>query len=204
MSRLPVRPLAGVLINALMIATMSLVGSVMTTVPAQAVPVAPMRAIELDTDLTLVMPSCEGCVITLASVDGINTPYFSAPATVTEGTVTITLPSARTAGLSVKVQPPYASTSGPATYVVWRYNGKAIGNNVNFKAARGKVRASGCWAGTVNEAVTLTVKVRQVSKRGQATAIAWAPVTESFLPPMQRARGGVLTSDSGLSCKTMR
>lgn len=200
MSRLPVRPLAGVLISALMIAMMALIG----TVPASAMPVTPARAVELDTDLTLVMPSCEGCVITLASVDGLNTPYVSDPATVIEGTVTITLPSARTSGMSVKVQPTYASTTGPATYVAWRYNGKSIGSNVNFKAAKGKVRASGCWAGTINEAVTLMIKVRQVSKGGRATAIAWAPVTESFLAPMQRARGGVLSGTTAPTCKTMR
>jgi hypothetical protein len=183
-----------------MIAMTSLIGSV----PASAVPVAPASAVELDTDLTLVMPSCEGCVITLASVDGLNAPYFSVPATVTEGTVTFTLPSARTSGLSVKVQPTYASTTGPATYVAWRYNGKSIGSSVSFRAAKGKVRASGCWAGTINAAVALTIKVRQVSQGGRTTAIAWAPVTESFLSPMQRARGGVLSGAAAPTCNTMR
>ncbi|MEO5663791.1 MAG: hypothetical protein ABIR39_10950, partial [Nocardioides sp.] len=90
------------------------------------------------------------------------------------------------------------------THVVWRYAGKAIGDVIGFKEARAKTRASGCWAGTVNEAVTLMVKVRQISQRGRAGAIAWAPVTESFLPPMRRARGGVLASDAALSCKTTR
>lgn len=203
MSRLPARPLAGALISALVIVMTSLLGSA----PALAVstPVARSGAtIEFDTDLTLLVGKCGGCVITLESDDGINEAFASLPATVTGGSVTINLPSARTAGLSVRVDPPWVTVPGPDTLVAWRYNGAAIGDTMTFKEARAKRRASGCWAGTVNEAVTLSIKVRQVSRGGRVTAIAWAPVTESFVPPMQRTRGGVLASDDGLSCKTAR
>ena len=204
MSRLPVRPLAGALIGALVIVMTSMLG----TATATAVPVAATRsavAIELDTDLTLLVAKCEGCVITLLSYDGANPVYSSVPATVTGGSVTINLPSARTAGMSVRVEPPWLTTRVAAdTNVVWRYAGKAIGDSIGFREARSKRRASGCWAGTVNEAVTLTIKVRQVSYRGRPGAIAWAPVTESFVPPMERVRDGVLVSDDVLACDLYR
>lgn len=204
MPRLPVRPLTGVLISTLMILITSLLGAA----PASAVPETATRAaasIELDTDLTLNIAKCEGCVITLLSYDGANPIDAFGPATVSGGSVTITLPSAKTAGMSVRVEPPWLTQAVAAdTNVVWRYNGKAIGDTVSFKEARSKLRASGCWAGTVNEAVTLTVKVRQVTYRGRPGAIAWAPVTESFVPPMEPIRSGVLVSDDVLACNLYR
>jgi len=202
--RLPVRPLAGALIGALAIVMTSVLGSV----PAGAVPVAaPARAsaIELDTDLTLDIARCEGCVITLLSYDGANPVYSSVPAAVTDGSVTFNLPSARTAGMSVRVEPPWVTAPvATDTFVVWRYAGKAIGDRIGLKEARSKRRGSGCWAGTVNEAVTLTVKVRRVSRFGRPRAIAWAPVTESFVRPMERTRRGVLLSDDVLACDVYR
>ena len=82
MPRLPVRPLAGALTSALVIVMTCLLGAA----PSTAAPVAVSRsgsAIELDTDLTLLIARCEGCVITLLSYDGANPVYSSVPATVT-------------------------------------------------------------------------------------------------------------------------
>lgn len=195
MHRPPVRAsMAGVLISALTIVMTCLLGAA----PVSAA--QPGSAIEFDTALTLQIARCEGCVITLLSNDGANPIYSSAPAAVSGGSVTITLPSARTSGMSVRVAPPWVSSSAADINVVWRYAGKAIGDSIGFKEARSKRRGSGCWAGTVNEAVTLTVKVRRVSHRGHPSAIAWAPVTESFVPPMSRIRGGVLGTDDVLAC----
>lgn len=216
MSRPPVGPLAGALISPLI---SPLIGAVVCVLaialsigvvlgPASAAPdtTDPRRAgSELDTDLTLEIARCEGCVITLLSYDGANPVYSSVPATVTEGSVMINLPSSRTAGMSVRVEPPWVTSSlDYATHVAWRYNGASIGDSVTFRDARAKRRASGCWAGTVNEAVTLTVKVRHVSFRGLPGAIAWAPVTESFVRPMERSRRGVLVSDDVLACELYR
>lgn len=197
-SRLPIRALIGALVGALLIAMTVGLETAQARVESTA-------AIELDTDLTLNIAKCEGCVITLLSSDGENPIYSSVPATVTDGSVTINLPSARTAGMSVRVEPPWIT--GPVavdTNVVWRYAGKAIGDSVSFKEARSMERGSGCWAGTVNEAVALTIRVREVDYRGRPGAIAWAPVTESFLQPMTRTRDGVLVSDDVLACHLFR
>lgn len=197
MLRLPVRPLAGALIGALMFSLTSMLGAAQ----ASTEPTDPRAAIELDTDLTLNIAKCEGCTVQLFSYDGVNPGYSSQVATVTAGSVTITIPSEKTAGMSVRIVPTWLTTPVAAdTQVVWRFAGEAIGAPVSLKAARSKKRASGCWAGTVNEAVSLTVKVRRVTYRGRPGAIAWAPVTESFLPPMQKVRRGVLVSDDMLAC----
>ena len=188
--------MAGALIGALMFSLTSMLGAHATTVPTD-----PRAAIELDTDLTLNIARCEGCTVQLLSYDGVNPGYSSQVATVTAGSVTITIPSEKTAGMSVRIVPTWLTAPVAAdTQVVWRYAGEAIGAPVSFKAARSKKRASGCWAGTVNEAVSLTVKVRRINHRGQPRAIAWAPVTESFLPPMEKVRGGVLVNDDMLAC----
>ena len=67
--------------------------------------------------------------------------------------------------------------------------------------------ASGCWAGTVNTAVTLRIKARQVQVRGARGRVngtlAWAPVTESFVKPVVRARRGVLGSQDVLTCQAL-
>jgi hypothetical protein len=201
--RLPVRPLAGALISALMMVTTSFAG----LAPAGAVPLTTTRSagsIELETDLTLLIGRCEGCVITLLSYDGTNPAYYSVPATVLGGSVTIRLPSARTAGMSVRVEPPWVTPSTVDTNVAWRYNGRAIGDPITFKEARTRRRASGCWAGTVNEAVTLRIKVRRVGYYGRPGAIAWAPVTESYVPPMATVRNGILVSDGVRACNLYR
>ena len=181
-------------------ATVLGVGLLGVGMSTSATAASPESAIELTTDLTLLVPRCDDCVITLFSDDGINPTYSSLPAAVVDGSVTITLPSVRTAGLSVRVSAPWAQAEDYDAFVAWRYSGTEIGDTVTLRDARSKRRASGCWAGTVNEAVTLKIKVRHVSFRVQPAAIAWAPVTESFVKPMTSIRHGVLISNEGLVC----
>ena len=192
------RPLVSALLTAALAGVVG-VGSLGLGLATSASAAPREVGVELETDLTLVVPRCEDCVITLFSYDGLDPIYSSAPVVVTDGSVTFTLPSARTAGMSVQVDPPWAY-SRSETYVAWRYSGTEIGDSVSLKDARSKDRASGCWAGTVNEAVTLKIKVRRVSQGGRATAIAWAPVTESFVKPMERVREGVLARGDVLAC----
>jgi hypothetical protein len=191
------RPLISALLTAVLAGLLGLGLSVAAATSASAVPRD--GAVELETDLTLLVPRCEECVITLFSYDGLTPIYSSAPEAVVDGSVTITLPSARTAGMSVQVDPPWADSTSES-YVAWRYAGTEIGDSVTMAEARTKSRATGCWAGTVNEAVTLKIKVRRVVHHGRLTAMAWAPVTESFVRPMQRVRSGVLVSGDVLAC----
>lgn len=158
-----------------------------------------------ETVLTLKIGRCEGCVVTATSNDGILTPFESMPATVYEGSATVTVPSERTFGLSIQVRAPWEDHTARVTNVVFRYGGQDIGDVVTFKQARAMRWASGCWAGTVNTAVTLKIKVRKVrvgSPAGRVYgSLAWAPVTESFVKPVVRARRGVLSRQDLLTCQ---
>ncbi len=189
------RPLISALVTAMLAGLLGLGVAVAT--PAHAVPRD--AAVDLETDITLLVPSCEDCVITLFSYDGLTPIYSSAPRLVVDGSVTITLPTARTSGMSVQVDPPWADSRSDS-YVAWRYAGADIGDSVTLKQARSKTRASGCWAGTFNEAVTLKIKVRRIKRNGRTVAMARAPVTESFVRPMERVRSGVLVSGDVLAC----
>lgn len=159
------------------------------------------------TELTLVMPECEGCEITMASYNGgLVDDWVSESELVTDGEVLIVVPSVETAGLSIQVRAPWDGFIGYTTNVVFRYSGQAIGSKVGFKAARSKKWASGCWAGTVNDAVKLRVKTRSVRVRGvQGKArgtIAWIPRTESYLKPVARAYKGVLGGQGVMECQS--
>jgi len=190
----------------------SLLACVLTCLLALAVSMAPASgAMEQRrapfTDLTLVMPSCEGCSVTLYSYNGVSeAPWESLPATVSGGRVTISVPSSETAGLSIQLKAPWEGLISYDTNVVFRYAGKSIGNRVTFKQARKKKSASGCWAGTVNDAVTLRVNTRAVNVRGvlgkARGTIAWVPRTESYLQPMARTYSGVLGSQDVMKCQT--
>lgn len=191
-----IRQLISLVVASLLAALVSIGSGVATSTAASA---AQESGPEITTDLTLLVPRCEDCFVTVFSDDGINPVYTSGPSEVIDGSVTITLPSARTAGMSVRVDTPW-SDSRADTYVAWRYGGAEIGDEVKFSEARTKSWASGCWAGTVNEAVTLKIKVRRVSYFGRAAAIAWAPVTESYVRPTERVRLGVLARNEVLTC----
>ncbi|HXH77501.1 hypothetical protein [Nocardioides sp.] len=191
------RPLISAFVTAMLAGLLGLGLGVAAATSAHAMPRD--AAVDLETDLTLLVPSCEDCVITLFSWDGLTPIYSSAPELVEDGSVTITLPTARTAGMSVQVDPTWADSKAD-TYIAWRYADAEIGDSVTLAQARTKSRASGCWAGTVNEAVTLKIKVRRVERNGRTVAMAWAPVTESFVRPMERVRSGVLVSGDVLAC----
>jgi hypothetical protein len=126
------------------------VGSLGLATSAYAVPRD--ATVEFDTDLTLVVPRCEDCVITLFSYDGLNPIYSSARAVGVDGSVTS--PCRPPAPPHERAGGPTWANSRSETYVAWRYSGTEIGDSVSLKDARSTGRASGCWAGTVNEAVT--------------------------------------------------
>lgn len=177
------------LVAASLLAVLVSLGSGATTPASARIPAG--NPAEFTTDVTLIVRYCEDCVVTVFSADGIDEPYSSGPRTVVNGQVTVKLPSVRTAGMSVRVDPPWGETEAE-TFVAWRYGGTQIGEELPLREVRLKSRASGCWAGTVNEAVSLQIKVRRVSYFGRPSVIAWAAVTQSFVKPMKRVSFGVL------------
>ena len=153
------------------------------------------------TALTFEVPGCEGCRFQLyqgreASDAKHPTAWISREKKVRDGVVSFVPRSRHTFGMTATVIAPWEGQTGYLTTVVFRYGHEQVGDEVSFREARSKRRATGCWEGTRRDALTIPVVVRKVMVQGVQErvegSIAYLPTTQSWLPPMQRARHGVL------------
>jgi hypothetical protein len=175
-----------------------------TQQPAQALP-ARDTAVPT-TQLTLEIADCEGCVISVVSYVYRSTDFWNYKRRkVADGSVTFAVPTARTLGLSMQVHAPWEGGTGFVTNVVLRYKGVQTGDKIGFRAARASKRATACWAGTTEDAVTMRVKVRRVRVDGYGGkvpgSIAWAPVTQDWLRPLVNTWRGVVGTQDAMPCK---
>ena len=184
--------------------------SVATLSPVLAAPAAqaaPARAAAASTtQLTLKVGSCEGCVVGVASyLEGSMDVWSPKPKKVKDGRVTFAVPTTRTTGLSVTVRAPWEGATGYVTNAVFRYRGVKTGTKVGFTQARKFTRASGCWAGTTDDAATMRLKVRQVQVDGLGGkvpgTIAWMSVTQEWLRPLVPAYRGVIGTQDVMPCR---
>ena len=87
-----------------------------------------------------------------------------------------------------------------------RYQGQQPGDKVGFTAARAATKASGCWAGTTEDAVTIKVVARKVQVDGLGGkvpgTIAYAKVTQDWLRPLVPAWHGVVGTQDVMPCKS--
>ena len=189
-----------------------------TLVPAAAaggaVPgaVSEHRAAAPRTALTFTVDDCEGCEIQLTSAlgtiaeanDGKVDIWSSGTRTVEDGSVTFTIPTRRTWGMSVAVKAPWEGHTGYRTTVAWRYNGNLQGDTVTLEQAVTKKKASACWEGVRSREVTVPLVVEKVRvdgvKKRVDGSIAFVPVTQSWLHPMREVWDGVLGSQDVNIC----
>lgn len=119
--------------------------------------------------------------------------------------MTFAVPTDRTLGLSMQVRTPWEGGTGFVTNVVLRYQGFQTGDRIGFRAARASKRATACWAGTTEDALTMRVNVRRVQVRGYGGqvpgSIAWAPVTQEWLRPLVNTWRGVVGTQDAMPCK---
>lgn len=181
-----------------------------TTTAADAQPGE--RAAEPRTKVTFAVEDCEGCEITLTSALGTYAEadagevdiWSSRTRAVEDGTVTFTIPTKRTWGMSATVVAPWEGHTGYLTTVAWRYNGKRVGDPVTLEEAVTRTRASACWEGVRSRSVTIPLVVEKVRVRGVrkkvAGSIAFVPTTESWLKPMREVWHGVLGSQDVNIC----
>ncbi|MCF6379200.1 hypothetical protein L2K70_16430 [Nocardioides KLBMP 9356] len=170
------------------------------------------RAAQPRTAVTFTVDDCEGCEIQLSSAVGT---YAEADAgkvdvwnskvkTVEGGSVTFTVPTKRTWGMSVAVEAPWEGFTGYRTTLAWRYNGELQGDTVTLAEAVTKKKASACWEGTRQREVTIPIVVEKVRVQGVRTdvngSIAFVPTTESWLKPMREVQDGVLGSQDVNIC----
>lgn len=170
------------------------------------------RAAAPRTTLTFTVDDCEGCEIQLTSALGTIKQanagevdiWSSRTRTVEDGSVSFTIPTKRTWGMSVAVRAPWEGFTGYRTTVAWRYNGKLQGDPVTLEEAVTKTKASACWEGTRQREVTIPLVVEKVRVRGVKKvvdgSIAFVPTTESWLKPMREVWDGVLGSQDVNIC----
>jgi hypothetical protein len=158
------------------------------------------------TELTLEVTGCEGCHLRLTqALDGREKVWQSKQGTVEDGTVSWTIPTKRTHGLSITVLAPWDGGAGYVPTVAFRYAGEHVGDTVNDAVARTKKRASACWAGTEEDAVTLPLKVthaRSTNPPGEPirTPRAFISVTQGWEKPMEKAWKGITGTQDATWC----
>ena len=170
------------------------------------------RAAQPRTALTFTVDDCEGCELQLTSALGTYAEadagqvdiWNSRTKTVEDGSVTFTIPTKRTWGMSVAVKAPWEGHTGYRTTLAWRYNGELQGDAVSLAEAVTKNKASACWEGVRSREVTMPIVVEKVRVRGVkkmvAGSIAFVPTTQSWLHPMREAWDGVLGSQDVNIC----
>ncbi|MBA3783736.1 MAG: hypothetical protein H0X12_18050 [Nocardioides sp.] len=187
-------------------AGLSVAAALLTTGAASAqVPTAEAAT----TQLTIRVVGCEACEVGLTSVldTGAEMPdVWSKPSRrVKDGKVTFTVPTDRTAGLSIPISAPWEGSTGYVALASLRYAGAEVGDKVAFRTAREQRHASGCWAGTTAETATLRLKVRRVTVDGNLGptpgVMAWAARTQPYLDPMERVWHGVMGTQDATFCE---
>jgi hypothetical protein len=170
------------------------------------------RTAEPRTALTFTVDDCEGCEIQLTSALGTYAEadagkvdiWSSRTRTVEDGSVTFTIPTKRTWGMSVAIKAPWEGHTGYRTTLAWRYNGELQGDEVTLEEAVTKKKASACWEGVRSRKVTVPIVVEKVRVMGVHKevngSIAFVPVTQSWLRPMREVWDGVLGSQDVNIC----
>lgn len=180
------------------IAAASLVGLAPTA--TSATPATPK------TTLTLEVSGCNGCHLRLTQArDGREHVWQSRQRTVKHGTVSWTVPTKRTRGLSITVLAPWDGGAGYVPAVVFRYAGTHVGDRVTKAAAKSKKHGSSCWAGTSASSVTMPLTVvhaRSTNPPGDPirTPRAFTPVTQTWEKPMYRTWHGIAGTQDAIWC----
>lgn len=123
---------------------------------------------------------------------------------VRNGWVTFSVPTRRTEGMSIEVDPRW-STLEAVSNVVFRYAHTALGQRIDPATARHKDHAEGCWAGTEASKVTLQVRVVRfptVDSDGHHgfAPRAWLARSHPALRPMVQAFKGAIGNQDAFYC----
>lgn len=206
--------LHGMTLNLLGRATAALALSLGLLATGPATADAPERAAVAKTTITFEMPGCDGCEVSLTQGRwdrhakwGVRV-WDTGQRTVEDGTVSFTVPTKHTKGMSMTVIAPWEGHTGYLTTVAFRYGGKQAGDEVGFHEARSKTMASACWAGTKADEVTIPVTVRKVWVEGVRHrvrgSIAYASTTQDWMVPMRQVWDGVMGSQDVNICGERR
>jgi hypothetical protein len=158
------------------------------------------------TSVAFLVDGCNRCHVRLyQAVEGRQHVWESRTHRVRDGRVSFDVPTRRTHGLSASLMAPWEGNTGAVTQIVFRYDHEQVGSTVDDREARGKRRASGCWAGTKDKQVLLPLTVRKARIPGvdgtpTTAARAWIGTTEGWWRPMLRTFRGILGAQDVVFC----
>jgi hypothetical protein len=157
------------------------------------------------TTIVLRVTTCAHCPVTLQQALDDGTYWTSRTHHVRAGRATFTVPTRRTRGMTLVLNPRWANVTDAVTNVVTRYAHTAPGQVISNEVAQHKKRATACWAGTTRSRIVMKVRVVTFSARalggGPGKAIrAWFKPMTASTPPMSRTWRGTLGNQDAYYC----
>lgn len=177
----------------------------------QAAPIS--VATETQVTVNFTGNGCDGCIITPtqfvpasdnAGQEASWNNDFSIKRKVRGDSVTFTVPTESTRGMSFMVQAPAAKSGAfydAVPLIVFQYAGFTPGEWVERAQVVKASHGSPCWSGTTDSAVNLTVNVRSVKRTGLNDAPGGSTTVRvplAWVVPTEQAFGGFTKTDRGI------
>lgn len=177
----------------------------------EAVPIS--AATQTVVTLNFTGNGCNGCTITPAQLvlaednagqEASWNTDFAIKRKVRGDSVSFTVPTENTRGMSFMVQAPMKKSGAfydAVPLVVFQYADYSPGQWVERAQAIKASHGSPCWSGTTESAVSLTVNVREVTRPGlndDSGGSTTVRVPISWVAPTEQAFGGFTRTDRGI------
>jgi hypothetical protein len=178
------------------------------TLATLAIVLPTVAAAEPTTTITMNVNGCNGCTITpVQAVTGAADVWTGSGGKVTGGSVVLTVPTARTVGMSFNLDASWQVDINAIPVIVTQYQGFQPGQRVTRQQAMAAKRATACWAGTAEPAVTLRLTVRRVwlpgfpeGTRRTKAPLAWLVPTAASTGGFSRTSRGVIAQQEAWYC----
>jgi type 1 fimbria pilin len=158
---------------------------------AVAFPLAPAAMAAEQTTITVRVSGCEGCTIQPGQWrDASGEPWNGKKGVVRGGTVTLTVPTARTAGMAFTITAPWAVDQNAAQNVVVQYSGVQPGKTPTRAQIRKAKQATACWAGTTMNRARLAIRVQRIQIEAFPPGSGRGPYPLAYMLRSPQSPGG--------------
>ena len=166
---------------------------------AAAAPAAVPGETGAQTTITMNVTGCEGCTIQANQfVDDTTPAYQSKSAVVTGGVATLTVPTANTKGMYFSIQTAKPARINALPLITTQVKGHPAGSTLSRGQQVAGKKASACWAGTSDAAVTIAVTVNRVKMPSFPNGKKKTLVPLARFAPTVKALGGFSTAYKGV------
>ncbi len=161
--------------------------------------VAPPAQADPMTTITMRVMGCNGCTITpVQAIAGSADMWTGQGVKVRAGRAVFSVPTARTSGMSFNLDATWRVDINAEPVIVTQYEGYQPGQRVTKRQAKAAKKATACWAGTSDAAITLRVMVRRVWMPGFPEGTRRTRVPLAWMIPTAATTGGFDSADKGV------